>query len=415
MRTIWIINHYATTEYDWQSGRPYCFAKYLSQMGHNVVVFCASSIHSTGEQYIDLENNLFKSIVSECGATFVFVKARSYKKSKRKRVQNITDFYINVRKTCKLFASSYGKPDVVIGSSAHLLNCVAAIKLAKVFNCKSIVEIRDLWPESFVLYGLLKSYNPVVLILRRIEKWCYLKANKIIFTMENAYQYIIDRKWAKCIPLSKIVYINNGVDLDVFNFNKSNYTINDTDLNNPDLFKVVYTGTISKVNGVHILLDAASLINNPSVKILVWGYGTEFETLNESIKKSGIKNIVLKGQIKKEYIPFIISHSNLNLVHNTETNIFKYGLSLNKMFEYTAAGKPILFDFGSNNNPLKKYNAAIFTKNNTAEGIAKGITDAFNLTDKEKEQLNVSMLTCAKAYDYKSLTKKLIDTIETLF
>ena len=57
------------------------------------------------------------------------------------------------------------------------------------------------------------------------------------------------------IPLSKIFYINNGVDLEEFEYDRQNYQVNDEDLENNEIFKIVYAGSIRDVNNVdeHII------------------------------------------------------------------------------------------------------------------------------------------------------------------
>ena len=413
-KTIWIINHYATTEYRWKSGRPYSFSKYLKKYGYKVVVFCASTLHSNGEQFIELGNNEYKTVVADSGVPFVFIKTCSYKGNGRKRVLNILNFYKRVKKVSKQYEKEFGKPDLIIGSSAHILNCVAAIKIARKFRCKTITEVRDLWPESFVAYGLLKSSSPITRVLRLIEKWCYIKSNHIIFTMENAYLYIQEQNWDKKIPYSKIDYINNGVDLDTFIYNKTHYRISDEDLENKNIFKVIYTGSIRKVNNIGLLLDAAKLINEPNIKILIFGFGNEVEKLKKRIENEKINNVVIKDGVEKEYIPFITSNADLNIMHNIDTKIMKYGLSLNKMFDYAAAERPILTDFGRHSNPLLKYNGAISTKDNSKESIAEGILHLYNLSEEKRIEICNGAKKCAVDYDYKCLTKKLMAVVNRL-
>lgn len=133
-------------------------------------------------------------------------------------------FYLNV----KLLAKKLPKPDVIIGSSAHPLNALLAIMLGKKYNVESIVEIRDLWPESLVEYNIIKRNSILAKFLYLSERWIYTKANKLIFTMEGGKDYIIKHKWnvenGGKISLEKIFYINNGVDFDVFKYNKQIHT-----------------------------------------------------------------------------------------------------------------------------------------------------------------------------------------------
>ena len=108
--------------------------------------------------------------------------------------------------------------------------------------------------------------NPLIKLLYRGEKWIYKKADALVFTMEGAYDYIVKQGWEKEIPRSKVHYINNGVDLEQFDYNKEHFRVEDPDLNDPNIFKVVYTGSIRRVNNLGLLLDAAKCVKDPRVK-----------------------------------------------------------------------------------------------------------------------------------------------------
>ena len=168
-------------------------------------------------------------------------------------------FYHNLFPVANDYAKIDGKPDVIIASSVHPLTLVAGIKIAKILHIPCICEVRDLWPESLVAYGFIKRNSLLAKILYQGEKWIYKRANKLIFTMEGGKDYIIEQGWAEesggPINLDKVYHINNGVDLEAFNYNKDNYVVEDMDLDNEQTFKVVYVGSIRRVNNVKRIID----------------------------------------------------------------------------------------------------------------------------------------------------------------
>lgn len=109
-------------------------------------------------------------------------------------------YYKNAKESAKYFE----KPDVIIGSSAHPLCAVLAIKLAKKYGAKSTVEIRDLWPESIVAMGIAKASNPIIRMLYIFERKIYERADAVIFTFEGGYDYIKMKGWDSTIPQSKV-------------------------------------------------------------------------------------------------------------------------------------------------------------------------------------------------------------------
>ena len=78
-----------------------------------------------------------------------------------------------------------GKPDVIYASSPMPTTAILGISLAKKLKTKSVVEVRDLWPDSIISFGVAKKNNILVKILYYIEKRMYIEADKLVFTMER--------------------------------------------------------------------------------------------------------------------------------------------------------------------------------------------------------------------------------------
>lgn len=402
------MNHYASGMFFDKGGRHYAIAKYMRREGYSPVVFCCNSKHGGNELFFEDIGLFIVKKDEEIDVPFVFVKGRPYSGNGKNRVLNMADFYFNVQRTAKIYAKNHGKPDVIYASSVHPLTLVAGIKLARYFGVKCICEVRDLWPESLVAYGILGSNNPVVVAMRWLEKWIYKKSHRVIFTAAGTYKYIQEQGWEKICPKSKTVYVNNGVDLEVFNDNKNTYHLTDDDLEEEKTFKIIYTGSVRKVNDVGKILDIAKTITNKSVKFLIWGDGDELDVLKKRILDENIDNVVFKGRVDKKYIPYITSKADINFAHNQSSYMFKYGISFNKLFDYLAAGKVILCDFECEYNPVIMGKAGISVDSGRKEDIARTIEKIVNMDNKEKEMLGLASKKLAEEYDYRILTKKII-------
>lgn len=405
---IWLIDHYGVPPKYYPLAKPTLFAKYLIKAGHNVKIFAASSVHNSNINLLT-ENINYKEIIED-GINYVLIKCHQYNGNGIKRIINMQEFSFKLKYVC----NRYKRPDVIIATSMTLSACARSIKLAKKYGCKKIAQIGDLWPESLVAYKLLSKYNPIVIYMRHIEKWIYKNADRVIFYMRGGYDYINERRWNKQIPASKIAYINNGVDLKQFRYNVDHYVIDDDDLINNKLFKVVYVGSIRMVNNVGILLDAAKLIKNKKIKILIWGEGDERSILEKRIIDDHIDNVVFKGKVDKKFIPYIVSKSNLNIIHNTSTPILKYGMSMNKIFDYLAAGKPILTTFYSNYNPVVESGAGMQIINQNPKEIAYQIDRFASMENDDYSEYCKKASEASKRYDYEILTNELIDVINSI-
>lgn len=405
---IWLINHYAVPPKYYPLARQTYFAKYLMAMGHTVTIFAASSVHNSTMNLITDGRKWREETVD--GVHYVYIKCCDYQGNGLKRIYNICEFAWKLPGVCKHFP----KPDAIVATSMPPTSCAMGVHLGRKWGCKTVAEIADLWPESIVAYGIAGPHNPAVIVLRRLEKWIYKKADAVVFTMEGAYDYIIEQGWEKDIPRSKVHYINNGVDLEQFDYNKEHFCVEDPDLDDPDTFRVIYTGSIRRVNNLGLLLDAAKCVKDPRVKFLIWGDGDEREALEQRVRGEKIANVEFKGRVEKKYVPSVVSRANLNFAHNAPSPLFRFGISFNKLFDYLAAGKPVLCDFPCPYNPAVTYGAGIEVSGTQPPQIAKAIDALVTSAEQERQSYCANARRAAEDYDFKRLTDKLIAVIESI-
>jgi glycosyltransferase involved in cell wall biosynthesis len=399
---IWLINQYNALPEHGHFNRNLHLAKGLLALGHEPVVLSGSSPHNSQVQLIEGKETFINH--PEHGFSYLYVKTGVYGHSKKKQVLEMFRFNRNVRKTVKTLS----RPDVIVGSSMHPLAALLAIRLARKYKCKSVVEIRDLWPESMVSYGLSRKRSPPVRLMYAFERYLYTKADAVVFTMEGGRDYIAEQRWDKAhggrIDLDKVYHVNNGVDLADFDRLVREHPAADPDLLDPAVFKVVYTGSIRKVNGIDLIVDAAKTLQDAPVKFLIWGTGSELPALRSRCQAEGINNVVFNGFVAKEAVPGIISKADLLLLnYKTDSSIARYGSSQNKLFEYMAAGKPIVSNARFGYDLIERYGCGLSRDIATSEeydGVIKSIMD---MAPEGYQQLCANARKGAREFDFASL------------
>ena len=407
---IWIMNHYAGHMRTDKGGRHYWFSKYLNRMGHEPVVFC--SINKTEQKKLwDVK------VAEDIDTPFVNVRVGGTREGGFTRIVNMVSFYFNVKKAAKQYAKENGKPDVILASSVHPLTLVAGIQLAKHFHVKCVCEMRDLWPEAIITYSKkIKKGSLIAKILYAGEKWIYTKADALIFTQEGGPDYIrsqgCDKEHGGPIDMKKAYHINNGVDLEAFDQNKKDFWLDDPDMDDPNTFKVVYCGAIRRINNLGLIVDAAKLVKNKNIRFIIFGRGDQLEPLKQRLVDENITNVVFKGRVNKQYIPSVDSRADINLVHWQMSPLLRVGESYNKAFEYFAAGKPVFYTIRPGYSIVEKYHCGRLTVGFEPKDFAAGIEEMIGMSEKEKAQMAENARKTAEIYDFKNLTKKLVNIIE---
>lgn len=412
-RNIWIMNHYAANMYFEKGGRHYFFAKYLAEKGYRVTVFCASTLHNTNRNLNTKGEKWIAKTLDD--VTYVFVKTSGYKGNGIARVRNMTDFYINLFPASKAAANAGGKPDIILASSVHPLTLAAGLKIAKKMAVPCICEIRDLWPESIVTYGHFSPKNPLIVGLYRLERKIYKEADSLIFTMRGGQDYIKDKGWERGIDFRKIYYVNNGVDLKSFDYNREHFQIKDEDLDNKDTFKILYTGAIRKANHVETLIKAVEKIeSSKKCCLLIYGDGDEKGNLEAYCKKHRLNNVKFKGKAEKKYIPYILSKSDLNVLNYQQADTVKYGGSQNKFFEYLASQKPVCANIKMGYSIINKYHCGLEENVRNEYEYAQMIEKFMSMEKTEYETYSKNARKAAEQYDFSILTDKIEKILESV-
>ena len=402
---IWIVNYY--TSPTCSNPRYLELAKHFMTAGHEVLTFYANF---NGDESAPLFQ---RKTVN--GLDFVEVKAPHYVGNGLARMKSVYCFSKILNKHCKEF----DKPDVVL-HNIHPPFDYPVVKMAKKLGAKYIAEAWDLWPEDFVTFGLIGRNNPVLKLAYAMEKKFYYAADDIIFTFLGAFDYLKRQGWMKeqggKIDPKHLHYINNGIDLDEFDKNKTAYPREDADMNDPNLTKIIYLGSINKANNVKTLIDAAAILkDNPKYRFFIYGNGAYRPELEQYVKDNLIDNVVFKEtRIPLEECAWVVSQATVNVM-NYEKNFGWAGVSSGKMFQYFAAGKPIVCNIDiAYDNVIKDNNLGVARDLDTAEEFAMAIRSLAEQPRASYDAMCERVREVAKRFDYKVLAAQELKIIESL-
>ncbi|MEG9296025.1 glycosyltransferase family 4 protein [Mangrovibacillus sp. Mu-81] len=338
---IWIYNHYAVGPNSSGITRHFDLGKELVKLGHEVTIFAASFNHqkrveekqySTGEQF---------QVQSYEGVEFVWIKTPSYHKNDHKRVLNILAYSKRVNKIALSFKE---KPDVVIGSLMHPLAALSAYRLAQKTEALFYFEERDLWPQSLIDLGKVSPNNPIVKVLSKLELFLYRKADKILVLFDKAPQYVKSRG----VNENKVLYLPNGVDMNRYSEKGMGKLPLDLQTKLDELaenkFIVMYTGAHSLANNLDALLNIAKQVqtNTDKIQFVLVGDGPDKQKLIKRANNENVGNIHFMDAVQKELIPDILKYADVGIISMKNAEVYKWGISLNKMYDYMAAKLPIV-------------------------------------------------------------------------
>lgn len=322
--------------------RIFNFAKYLQQKKHDVTIFTKSHFHATKNVY-----NPQKTITIEKrnNINIIWIKTIVYTTSNIKRF--VSELQFGMFAFC--ISVTQKKPDIVIADSVTPINSIFAFFSAKIRNAIFVHQIRDVWPIALVFDGSIKKNCIAYYLFRMIEKYIYKNSDWICSTLPYVKKHI---RQSGGNP-KKITYIRNGVDIDSFTKVKP-YTCTNKRI------KVIYVGTLSLAHDISTLIQGVALLSPNEAKrfeIFIYGDGIKKLASIELVRQLNIRNIFFKGMVAKKRVPKILEKADLLVALVLKSDAYKYGHNLNKLYDYFAAGRPILFSGVVPNDDVKKARA----------------------------------------------------------
>ena len=342
---VWLVNHYALPPSEPGGTRHYAIARELIRGGHDVMILASSFSHATGAQITCTRGKL--STFARCGdVPFLLLHTPAYH-CNMTRLWNMCVFAFEV--WWGLGCRGMAKPDIVIGSSLTLFAAFAASRLARRLGVPFVLEIRDLWPQTLIDMGM-RPHHPAIIAFGIIERYLYRNSDKIVTLLPNASEYMVSRGARS----NDITWIPNGVDMDLMAPPEAPAP--------RDLFTVMYAGSHGLSDALDSVVDAAAILNKEAPGRFCFrfiGDGPIKRELRRRVQIKRIANVIFDDPVPKREVFAKLKDADAFIITTKKTELYRYGISPNKLHEYMAAARPTIFSGNSHNNPIAEAAAGI--------------------------------------------------------
>jgi len=363
----WIVNAHALPPSQGGGTRHYSLVKTLNENGFNATLIASDAHYAFGKR---LTSRRGRELLE--GVPFYWVPAPIYKGNSLRRVLNHIVF---AQRVAALRPNpDLPKPDVIVGSSPHFFAAWAAERLARRMGVPFVMEIRDFWPQSLVDFGGVPESHPMVRWMRGIEPRLYKNSARIISLLGRAHDYL--KSFG--IPEDRVVWVPNGIDLRI--------APAPTPQPNNTPFVVTYSGAHGVANGLDTLLDAAAKLKGEPIKIRLVGDGPLKPALVARAQAENLTNVEFLDSVAKSQIFGVLQQSDAFTTLAVDAAVFKWGISPNKVFDYLAMARPIVFAGRVPDSPVEMAKAGIITDVD-AESLAAGLRSASQLSLEERTVL----------------------------
>ncbi len=406
-KTIWIFNDYAGSKYHGMEFRNYYVARELVKMGHKVTIVTASYMHLF-KQLPKTEGNKYTFEMID-GIEYIWVDVPHYTSSTDKK--RVWKWFVFVKRLYELPVKKMQKPDYVIASPMAPFLIKPAHYFSKKFNAKLIYEVKDIWPLSLMELGGYGKNNPLIFLMQKFANYGYKNSNRTVSVLVNAYAYM--KRFG--LEEEKFKYIPNGISLDEM---ESLSSLNEETkaLVPKNKFVVGYTGTLGIANAMEQFIEAAIYLKEyKSIELLLVGEGKNKRALIEKVQELGLDNVTFIDAIPKDEIQSMLQTLDVCFIGWHDKEVYEYGISANKIFDYMYSAKPILHAFSGKGDLVQMAQCGVSVKAQDSKAIAKGIIALYNSSEEERSKMGEN----GKAYvlqhhTYENIAKEFIKILEEI-
>lgn len=290
-------------------------------------------------------------------------------KTLRTRLAFYVTFMLNATLAGLLLAR--GPYDLLYATSPPLFAGGAALALSFLRRLPMVFEVRDLWPESAVALGELRSARSIRWATQ-LEERCYRRARRIVVVTEGIRRRLVERG----IPEEKLVLIPNGANTELFRPQpEAGRTLRER-LAVGDAFLVLYAGILGIAQGLETVLEAAHLLRDRSdIRFLLVGDGPCKADLVRKKEELGLTSVTMLDAQPREEMPAYFSAADVALVPLRKVDLFRSAVP-SKMFDAWACGCPVLLGIdGEARAILERAQAGLYVEPEDPRALAQTIVE----------------------------------------
>ena len=311
----------------------YELAQHLAAEGHSVTVVSGQTGYMQRDQPVLPWYR--RLILQEKDGPVKIIRTYTYSELHRSYLGRLISF-LSFSLTAPVGLLRAERPDVVLASSPPIFPMLPVWIVCKLRGIPLVFEVRDLWPESAVQMGILRS-RALISVMSWMERLLYDKAKRIVTLTQGIRDDIHARGW----PAEKLEVITCGIDTQMLypdteaggevrrNFGWEGRNI------------VLYFGSMGEANNLDVIIDAAMHCQDGNTLFLLIGDGMKRPSLEQRITELKITNVQILAPVSKYQARGFINAADLCLVTLQDIPVFK-GAIPTKLLDYMACGRPVL-------------------------------------------------------------------------
>ncbi len=335
---------------------------------------------------VGVEDNRFnEDDIKRIKGSVRLVKLKNlFKKRRNKLITLLQELYVYKSLITEIIKC---KPDIIHANDLNAL--LPAYFASKKLKCKIIYDSHEIFTENS---GIATSYIKHT-FWKIVERNLIQKVDLVISVSNAAADYL-----SNLYNIPKPMVITNC----------SKRQIEEEHIKS-EKFEILNHGKFYEGRGYEMMIEAAEITSNKDISYVLRGYGKLEDQLKKNVTDKKISNVRFDQPVKTHELISYAKKSHVGIAITLPINInFKLTVS-NKIFEYLAAGLPVIMsDVPEHRYLNEKYNFGIILKENTAEALKEAVMILYE-NKKLYDMYSTNAKATASELNWENEFKKLID------
>lgn len=365
---IWICHQYALAPHHAGVTRHFMLARELVRHGHDVTIIAAADSHKNPKA-CDLGVGEASRVELYDGVRFLWLRTPSAAEGKLRRVVNMLAFAWSVLSAPAV--RRLPKPDLIIGNSPDPFTALAAQVKARRLRVPYVLHMGDIWPLSLIDIGGISQRHPFILLLKGVERLLYRGADMIVTPLPHAQAHV------RAHGFKNKPFVHLPITVDPVQMRETVPADNKT-------FTFMFAGAHGAGNGVEGIVRAAAAFRDKyparACAVRLVGAGGLKPALIALARDLKLDNLTFEDPVAKSDIFGVLAQADAFIVNIPDLRIFREGgISPNKVFDFLAAGRPVVIGCSAANNPVLDAGAGIAVAGDAPDKLAEAMAEMMDM------------------------------------
>jgi glycosyltransferase involved in cell wall biosynthesis len=152
----------------------------------------------------------------------------------------------------------------------------------------------------------------------------------------------------------------------------------------------MYVGAFGVAHDVISIVRAARILRergDTRFRFIIVGEGVKRPECEAEAKAAGLDNIEFRQPVPKSDVPSILVGADLLVACVTDSQSYQFGINLNKLYDYFAAGRPVVFSGTAAADPVQASQGGRSIAPENPEAMADALEGIANMTAEERRVL----------------------------